>query len=52
MSRSREHDGVAFRREESRVWWIRYRDRDGIRRQESTQTEDSLYNQGAFPVGA
>jgi hypothetical protein len=40
MSRSREHDGVVFRRKESRVWWIRYRDRNGIRRRESTQTED------------
>ncbi|MGH9826032.1 MAG: tyrosine-type recombinase/integrase, partial [Blastocatellia bacterium] len=27
-------------RKESRVWWIHYRDRNGIRRRESTQTED------------
>lgn len=40
MPRLREHDGVVFRRKESRVWWIRYRDRNGIRRRESTQTED------------
>jgi integrase len=40
MPRAREHDGVVFRRKESRVWWIRYRDRNGIRRRESTQTED------------
>jgi integrase len=40
MSRSREHDGVVFRRKESRVWWIRYRDRNGVRRRESAQTED------------
>lgn len=40
MPRSREHDGVVFRRKESRVWWIRYRDRNGLRRRESTQTED------------
>ena len=40
MPRSRVHDGVVFRRRESRVWWIRYRDRNGIRRRESTQTED------------
>ena len=40
MPRAREHDGVVFRRRESRVWWIRYRDRNGIRRRESTQTED------------
>lgn len=30
----------AYRRQESRVWWIRYCDRNGIRRRESTQTED------------
>lgn len=40
MPRSREHDGVVFRRKESRVWWIRYRDRNGTRKRESTQTED------------
>jgi integrase len=40
MPRSREHDGVVFRRKESRVWWIRYRDRNGVRRRESTETED------------
>ena len=36
MPRSRVHDGVVFRRKESRVWWIRYRDRNGVRRREST----------------
>ena len=40
MSRSRVHDGVVFRRKESKVWWIRYRDRNGNRRRESSQTED------------
>lgn len=40
MARLREHDGVVFRRKESKVWWIRYRDRDGVRRRESAQTED------------
>src|SRR6202051_846999 len=40
MPRSRVHDGVVFRRKESRVWWIRYRDRNGVRRRESTLTED------------
>jgi integrase len=39
MPRSRVHDGVVFRRKESRVWWIRYRDRNGVRRRESTLTE-------------
>ncbi len=37
MSRSRVHDGVVFRRKESRVWWVR--DRNGARRREPTQTE-------------
>ena len=40
MPRSRVHDGVVFRRKESGVWWIRYRDRNGVRRRESTLTED------------
>ena len=40
MSRSPEHDGVVYHRKETRVWWIRYRDRNGIRRRESAQTED------------
>jgi integrase len=40
MARLRQHDGVVFRRKESKVWWIRYRDRNGIRRRESTMTED------------
>lgn len=40
MARTRKYDGVVFRRKESRVWWIRYRDRDGVRRRESTFTED------------
>ena len=40
MARLRQHNGVVFRRKESRVWWIRYRDRNGVRRRESTLTED------------
>ncbi len=40
MATLREHDGVVFRRKESKVWWIRYRDRNGVRRRESTLTED------------
>jgi hypothetical protein len=40
MPRTREHDGVVFRRKESRIWWIRYRDRNGTRRRESTFTAD------------
>ena len=40
MPRSRVHDGVVFRRKVSRLRWIRYRDRNGVRRRESTLTED------------
>jgi integrase len=40
MPKSRKHEGVVFRRKESSIWWIRYRDRNGTRRRESTLTED------------
>ena len=40
MSRPIKHDGVVFRREGSKFWWIRYRDRAGKRQRESTFTED------------
>jgi integrase len=40
MARPRKYDGVVFRRKESKVWWIRYRDRTGLRRTESTFTQD------------
>lgn len=40
MPRPQVHDGVVFRRKESQIWWIRYRDRNGVRRRESTLTED------------
>jgi integrase len=35
-----EHDGVVFRRKTTKFWWMRYRERDGTRRRESTFTED------------
>ncbi|MGH2508351.1 MAG: tyrosine-type recombinase/integrase, partial [Ktedonobacteraceae bacterium] len=35
-----EHDGVVYRREGSKFWWICYRDRAGKRQRESTFTED------------
>lgn len=38
MARPRKHDGVVYRRRGSRLWWMRYRDRDGTRRQEPTGT--------------
>ena len=40
MSRPIEHDGSVFRRKGTRFWWMCYRERDGIRRRESTFTED------------
>ena len=40
MARPSKHDGIIKRRNDSKVWWMRYRDRDGSRRIESTHTED------------
>jgi hypothetical protein len=40
MARPRKHDGVVYRRSDSNIWWMRYRDRDGSRRLESTNTID------------
>ena len=40
MARPRKHDGVLFRRSGTQLWWMRYRDRDGTRRHESTGTTD------------
>jgi hypothetical protein len=40
MPRSRKYDGVVYRRKETPFWWIRYRDRSGVRRRESTFTQD------------
>jgi integrase len=40
MARPRKHDGVVYRRSDSKVWWMRYRDRDGSRHLESTNTTD------------
>jgi integrase len=40
MARPSKHDGGLYKREGSRVWWMRYRDKDGKRRRESTLTED------------
>ncbi|HEV2313724.1 MAG TPA: tyrosine-type recombinase/integrase [Candidatus Acidoferrales bacterium] len=40
MSRPVEHDGVVYRREGSKFWWICYRDRTGKRQRESSLTED------------
>jgi integrase len=40
MSRPIEHDGAVFRRKETKFWWMRYRERGGTLRRESTFTED------------
>ena len=40
MPRRRKHDGVVYKRKDSNVWWMRYRDRTGCRRLESTDTTD------------
>ena len=40
MARPRKHDGVVYRRRDSDIWWMRYQDRGGSRRFESTNTMD------------
>jgi len=40
MARPSKHDGVLYKRTGSRIWWMRYRDRDGRRCLETTNTED------------
>jgi len=46
MPRWRKYDGVVYRRKDTPFWWIRYRDRNGIRRGESTFTKDWQEAQG------
>ena len=40
MARPSKHDGVLYKRTGSKIWWMRYRDRDGKRYLESTNTDD------------
>ena len=40
MSRPLERDGVVYRREGSKFWWMCYRDRAGKRQRESSFTQD------------
>ena len=35
-----KHDGGLYKRNGSKIWWMRYRDKEGIRRRESTLAED------------
>jgi integrase len=40
MPRPSKHDGVLYRRKESAIWWMRYRDKRGERQFESTGCTD------------
>ena len=40
MPRARKYDGVVYQRAGTAIWWIRYRDRKGIARRESSLTAD------------
>src|SRR5271154_5328150 len=40
MPRARKYDGVVYQRAGTEIWWIRYRDRKGVARRESSQTAD------------
>ena len=40
MARPRKHDGVVYRRTGTQLWWMRYWDRAGTRREEPTGTAD------------
>ena len=40
MARPSRYDGVLYKRSDSKIWWMRYRDRDGRRCLESTGAED------------
>jgi integrase len=40
MARPVKHDGGLYKREGSKLWWMQYRDKNGIRRRESTLTGD------------
>ena len=40
MARPRRNDGGLYKREESKVWWMRYRDATGTIRKESTGETD------------
>jgi hypothetical protein len=38
MPRAQKYDGAVYRRAGTKIWWIRYRDRKGIARRESSLT--------------
>jgi integrase len=40
MPRARKYDGIVYPRTGTSIWWIRYRDRNGVPRRESSLTAD------------
>jgi len=46
MSRPIEHDGNLFRRKITKFWWMRYLERDGTLRRESTERRSHHYGDG------
>ena len=40
MAKPRKYDGVVYARSDGKIWWIRYWDRNGKPRRESTHTAD------------
>jgi len=40
VSKPRKHDGVVYARKDGKIWWIRYWDRNGMSRRESSHTAD------------
>jgi integrase len=40
MSRAKQYDGTVYKRSGTAIWWIRYRDRNGIAHRESSLTAD------------
>ena len=40
MAKPRKYDGVVYARRDGKIWWIRYWDRNGKPRRESTHTAD------------
>jgi hypothetical protein len=40
MARPKRLEGRVYRKPDSRFWWMEYRDREGKRQRESTNTDD------------
>ena len=40
MSKPRKQDGAVYARKDGKIWWIRYWDRNGKSRRESSHTAD------------